>query len=775
MYAQLCKRLSVEAPILKQADNSSEFLNLLLNVCRDRFLNRQSVNHYNHGLSTADAEDDEKLHIAKQKMLGNVKFIGELYKLDMLQDNILHKCIQQLLCDKDRSNTIKDRCEDMECLSQLIRTCGKDLDSEEGKKLIDQYFVQITKYSQKSVFPPRIRFMLRDVIELRRGNWVPRKVTNTEGPVPMQQLQLDDDLSSFVNRNNHRDQRNNDRDWLSKSFANSNDFNGLSVTSPSHYSHPYQSPMNFSNRDYRDGGSGGGYRHMNQRNNQNNHSYNNHNRYNKHNNQHNMQHNNMMNNKEMMAPRLKRNHITPIQENVDDNIFRPAANSLIFKASVSAKASQMPLVQPRPSSASSIETVLPTIPTVKIPPAAPVNNILNKDQILIKQASLEKPKQNKKDKGPTKDEILVRVVTFLTDNFLNNLTENERNIDDIKTSFLELKVPDKFMRDAMTKILNEIIDKNELVHDRVFEFLVNLRKDGKLNPNAVVEGFRSIIGGMSESVVPRIATLVASLLSRAITLKLCKINDVAAFTENGQHYPLCLLVLQQLNKTIGKQALTDMFNQSKVNLMTTMPEPDRSKERMAEILVDRSLSFLYPLLKLQGELQKQIQADSNPNQLFKWIKDNVDVTYHSDPGFITALMTVLLKHITQESTLADGIDAITNPDKSATEKEKQLLENYRPVLIAFLRGNYNLQLVALFAVQVFCYSVDFPKGMLLRWFKALYDLSVIEEESFMRWKEDLTDIHPGKGESLFQVNKYLTWMEQAESEDDDDDDEEEAK
>lgn len=414
----------------------------------------------------------------------------------------------------------------------------------------------------------------------------------------------------------------------------------------------YSSPITFNNRDYRDGGPGGGYRHMNQRNNQNHNNYNNHNRYNKHNNQHNMPHNNMnlLNNKDL-APRLKRTHIAPLQDNVDDNIFRPAANSLIFKASVNAKASQLPLVQPRPSSASSIDTVMPTIPsTVKIPPATPVNNILNKDQILIKQASLEKPKQNKKDKGPTKDEILVRVVAFLTDNFLNNLTENERNIDDIKTSFLELKVPDKFMRDAMTKILNEIIDKNELVHERVFEFLVNLRKDGKLNPNAVVEGFRSIISGMSESVVPRIATLVASLLSRSITLKLCKISDVAAFTENGQHYPLCLLVLQQLNKTIGKQALTDLFNDSKVNLMSTMPEPDRSKERMAEILVDRNLSFLYPLLKLQGELQKQIQADSNPNQLFKWIKDNVDVTYHSDPGFITALMTVLLKHITQVSS-----------------------------------------------------------------------------------------------------------------------------
>lgn len=125
MYAQLCKRLSVEAPNFDENDKPSTFLTLLLNVCRDRFLKRASVNHYSH-----DTDDEEKKHIAKQKMLGNVKFIGELSKLDMLSDNRLHtSCIQQLL-DTHRSETIKDRCEDMECLSQLIRTCGKNLDTE---------------------------------------------------------------------------------------------------------------------------------------------------------------------------------------------------------------------------------------------------------------------------------------------------------------------------------------------------------------------------------------------------------------------------------------------------------------------------------------------------------------------------------------------------------------------------------------------------------------------------------------------------------------------
>lgn len=444
------------------------------------------------------------------------------------------------------------------------------------------------------------------------------------------------------------------------------------------YTNRYNSsPGNYNNRDYRDGGGGGGgvpYRHNNQRNNQNhnNHnSYNNHNRYNnnnnKHNNQHNNSHNNynnssgsILNNKDV-APRFKRNLIAPPpQDSVENLTFRPAANSLLFKANVNITA--LPLSHPpRTSSTSSAEMnnsnnsggsplLLAPIQTntTKIPAAAqPINNLLNKDQILIKQASLEKPKQNKKDKGPNKEEVLKRVLTFLSDNFAAT-AENERNIDDIVASFLDLKVPDKFMRDTMTLILNEIVDKNELIHERVFEFLVCLRKgSSKFNTNAILDGFKSIINGMNESTIPRLATLVASLLCRAVTTKLCKLSDVATFTEHGQHYPLFLLVLQQLHKNVGKRPLIELFNNSKVILMNTLPEVDRTKNRMAEILEDRNLSFLYPLLKLQGELQKQIIADPNPNQLRKWIKDNVDAGCHNDPGFITALMTVLLKYITQ--------------------------------------------------------------------------------------------------------------------------------
>jgi translation initiation factor 4G len=45
-------------------------------------------------------------------------------------------------------------------------------------------------------------------------------------------------------------------------------------------------------------------------------------------------------------------------------------------------------------------------------------------------------------------------------------------------------------------------------------------------------------------------------------------------------------------------------------------------------------------------------------------------------------------------------------------------------------------------------------GMLLRWFVNLYDLEIVEEDAFLKWKEDITDAYPGKGKALFQVSSH---------------------
>lgn len=60
---------------------------------------------------------------------------------------------------------------------------------------------------------------------------------------------------------------------------------------------------------------------------------------------------------------------------------------------------------------------------------------------------------------------------------------------------------------------------------------------------------------------------------------------------------------------------------------------------MLEVLEGKGLSFLFPLLKLEKELLKQIKADPSPQTIYKWIKDNISLKLHTDKGFVNILMT----------------------------------------------------------------------------------------------------------------------------------------
>ena len=60
---------------------------------------------------------------------------------------------------------------------------------------------------------------------------------------------------------------------------------------------------------------------------------------------------------------------------------------------------------------------------------------------------------------------------------------------------------------------------------------------------------------------------------------------------------------------------------------------------MMEILEDRGLSFMFPLLRVQSELWRQIQAEPSATALFKWIKEKVDPSLQYTSGFINILTT----------------------------------------------------------------------------------------------------------------------------------------
>lgn len=188
-------------------------------------------------------------------------------------------------------------------------------------------------------------------------------------------------------------------------------------------------------------------------------------------------------------------------------------------------------------------------------------------------------------------------------------------------------------------------------------FLSELRKENLVNVTIVQDSFKALCNlfDAHENEVIQVMNAASVLLSQAVSEKLLTLSDVASLTDNGAHHPLFLFVLQHLHKTRGKNELSELFNGCKINLLSQLPENDKTKERLAEILEESDLTFLYPLLRIQGELAKQLQADPNPQQFYKWIKENLDSVNYTDPGFINALMTVLLKYITQVSTEVSNI------------------------------------------------------------------------------------------------------------------------
>ncbi|XP_068986491.1 eukaryotic translation initiation factor 4 gamma 2 isoform X1 [Bombus flavifrons] len=762
MYAQLCKRLSDEAAnfeprkaLIESQKGQSTFTVLLLNKCKDEFENRSKASEAFENQDELGPEEEERRQVAKRKMLGNIKFIGELGKLGIVSETILHRCIQQLLEKKRRRRSRGDTAEDIECLCQIMRTCGRILDSDKGRGLMDQYFNRMNSLAESRDLPLRIKFMLRDVIELRRDGWVPRKATSTEGPMPINQIRSDNEESSRGNGFHRREDRLG-AEFLRKVGRSGLDMDmmgSIPLTSPSFGMPSPFSPNGFS------GSSGVTYGRHNQRNQPGYYQNRNQNNYQgKHNQQ---QHNSPQNfNNNSNKEQLRFNKNKMLIGHPEEVSLRPSANSMMFK-----QTNINPNLPLNSDLFTGRASELPLLRTSTLKPSSPLLHKELSPAIVIKQGPVDKREKarDRKDKGTSREEILKKVNSLMDD------LASHTNIQDAITAFQDLKIPERFLRHAVYTLYSNTLDRGDSERELAAKLVVELEKADMITVQQIHEGWKELVSNIpeKESTVPCVASHVAFLTAKAIVDNLIQLTDLVAVTENGQHHPLFLLTLQQLHKSQGKARLTQIFNESKVNLISQLPEADKTKERLAEILEDRELTFLYPLLKIQGDIWRQLEYDPNPNTLYKWIKEKLEPSHHSDSEFINALMNVLLKYITQETILAPGVDP-SSVGKSVIDKEKALLEKYAR-LMRLLFVDIESQVTALHALQAFWFSHNFPKGMLLRWFDGLYRLEVIEEDAYFKWKECVTDAYPGKGKALFEVNSWLTWLDNASTEEESDD------
>ncbi|KAJ3219449.1 hypothetical protein HDU67_001280 [Dinochytrium kinnereticum] len=203
MYGRLCQKLSSELPkVQKWIDMDAKnniFRRLLLNKCQEEFernekwsqtdaddaLSRKERLQRLHEMSAEEkaqyAEDEFQRNKLKRRVLGNISFIGELFKLSMITEKIMHSCVHQLLI-----KVVDPEEEETECLCKLLKSIGERLDHSAAKNHIDVYFVRIRELSINMKLSARIRFMLQDLIEQRRNKWKARQ--EVAGPMTIAEI-----------------------------------------------------------------------------------------------------------------------------------------------------------------------------------------------------------------------------------------------------------------------------------------------------------------------------------------------------------------------------------------------------------------------------------------------------------------------------------------------------------------------------------------------------------------------------------------------------------
>ncbi|KAI6029329.1 hypothetical protein BKA83DRAFT_4217320 [Pisolithus microcarpus] len=205
MYARLCRKMmetispKVQDDGIKNAEGKpitggQLFRKYLLNRCQEDFERGWVAKEATARAAAAKASDDEAIKAANEKTgneselysdeyyaaqkakrqgLGLIKFIGELFKLQMLTERIMHECVKKLL-----GNVENPEEEEIESLCQLLRTVGQLLDVPKARAHMDVYFQRMRELCKSQNVSPRMQFMLQDVIELRDRKWQPRNVVN---------------------------------------------------------------------------------------------------------------------------------------------------------------------------------------------------------------------------------------------------------------------------------------------------------------------------------------------------------------------------------------------------------------------------------------------------------------------------------------------------------------------------------------------------------------------------------------------------------------------
>ncbi|NXE39441.1 IF4G3 factor, partial [Ptilorrhoa leucosticta] len=777
-YANMCRCLvTLKVPMADKPGSTVNFRKLLLNRCQKEFEKDKADDDVfekkQKELEAATTpEEKTRLHDeleeakdkARRRSIGNIKFIGELFKLKMLTEAIMHDCVVKLLKNHDE--------ESLECLCRLLTTIGKDLDFEKAKPRMDQYFNQMEKIVKERKTSSRIRFMLQDVIDLRLCNWVSRRAD--QGPKTIEQIHKEAKIEEQEEQRKVQQLMTKDKrrpgvprvdegGWNTVQGAKNSRVldptKFLKITKPT-IDEKIQLVPKAQLGSWGKGSSGGAKA-------------------------------SEMDSLRPSATSL--NRFSALQPPVSPVSASSASSELESRRALTSRGSTgrekndkpLPPSLSRPNTflrgSSSKELLLDNqaqeeqrremLETVKQLTGGMEmdRNSTEAERNKAKEsAKPEAPPAPVQEKPSLSEEEIERKCKSIIDEFLhiNDFKEAMQCVEELSAQNL-LPV---FVRVGVESTL----ERSQITRDHMGQLLHQLVQSGKLSKQDFFKGFSETLEMADDMAIdiPHIWLYLAELVTPMLKEGGISMRElIQEFSKPllpvGRAGVLLAEILHLLCKQMSHKKVGALWRESGLSWKDYLPEG----EDVHTFLMEQKLEFTesdcssssealsekeLSAEELNKQLEKLIVEDkANDEQIFDWVEANLDESQMSSPTFLRALMTAVCK-------------AAIIADSSSFRVDTAVIKQRVPILLKYLDSDTEKELQALYALQASIVKLDQPPNLLRMFFDCLYDEEVISEDAFYKWESSKDPAEQnGKGVALKSVTAFFTWLREAEEESED--------
>ncbi|OEH77984.1 hypothetical protein cyc_00418 [Cyclospora cayetanensis] len=177
MYADLYQILRWRSPefALPGEERRVNFHRTFVNRCQDEFEKLQGENVLviteEERAECVDTDDEAKLLKKKKtRVLGNMRFIGELFLRRALSPKVLNDVVHSLVFSS-KGDSFPDE-HFIECLTELLTTIGYTMDLQDSSRgMMNEFIGKLQELQLRAGYCSRITFKIQDLLDLRQRHW----------------------------------------------------------------------------------------------------------------------------------------------------------------------------------------------------------------------------------------------------------------------------------------------------------------------------------------------------------------------------------------------------------------------------------------------------------------------------------------------------------------------------------------------------------------------------------------------------------------------------